>query len=61
MTKAAQLTIEVHYVALPAIEIQERKVHLCLLLCRGISRWLKDHEALPSNSEPLMLSVPQSE
>jgi len=51
MTKAAQLTIEVHYVPLPANELEERRARLRSLLLRGASRWLREQEQLPRKPE----------
>jgi len=52
MTKAAQLSIEVHYVPLPANELEERRTRLRSLLLRGASRWLREQEHLPLKPEP---------
>jgi len=49
MTKADQLVIEVHYVSLPANEIEERSARLRLLLLRGAMRLLQQ---LPPKHEP---------
>ena len=49
MAKADQLVIEVHYVPLPAIEMEERSARLRLLLLRGAVRSLQQ---LPPKHEP---------
>ena len=49
MVKANQLVIEVHYVLLPANEVEERRAHLRLLLLRGAMRSLQQ---LPQKHEP---------
>jgi hypothetical protein len=53
MTRAAQLAIEVHYVPLPASELEERRSRLRLLLLRGAARWLREQEKLPRKPEPV--------
>lgn len=58
MTKATQLAIEVHYVPLPANELEERKARLRLLLLRGMSRWLREREQLPGSLSTPTFSVP---
>lgn len=43
MTKADQLAVEVHFVPLPAKEMEERRERLRVLLLRGALRFVRQH------------------
>jgi hypothetical protein len=52
MARADQLAIEVHYVPLPADELEDRRAHLRALLLRGALRVMRQqHPSLPSLPE----------
>lgn len=57
MTIADQLAVEVHFVPLPKMELEERRERLRALLVRGALQFVRQHTDCREAQEPQAIEV----